>query len=92
MRGRADLGAQDTLGDELDVLDEPVEFLLGGDDLLKRIEEALQGHQVGATLDLHLEPETRLATTSTNSSSWSRAPCSPPSWEGMTFEGRCWRR
>jgi FKBP-type peptidyl-prolyl cis-trans isomerase SlyD len=48
---------KDTLGDELDVLDEPVEFLLGGDDLLKRIEEALQGHQVGATLDLHLEPE-----------------------------------
>ncbi len=32
---------KDTLGDELDVLDEPVEFLLGGDDLLKRIEEAL---------------------------------------------------
>ena len=48
---------KDTLGDELDVLDEPVEFLLGGDDLLKRIEEALQGHSVGATLDLHLEPE-----------------------------------
>lgn len=48
---------KDTLGEELDVLDEPVEFLLGGDDLLKRIEEALQGHSVGATLDLHLEPE-----------------------------------
>jgi FKBP-type peptidyl-prolyl cis-trans isomerase SlyD len=48
---------KDTLGEELDVLDEPVEFLLGGDDLLKRIEEALQGHSVGATLDLHLEPK-----------------------------------
>ena len=48
---------KDTLGDELDVLDEPVEFLLGGNDLLKRIEEALQGHSAGATLDLHLEPE-----------------------------------
>ncbi|ADU98862.1 peptidylprolyl isomerase [Alicycliphilus denitrificans] len=48
---------KDTLGDELDVLDDPVEFLVGGDDLLARIEEALQGHGVGAELALHLEPE-----------------------------------
>ena len=48
---------KDTLGEELDVLDEPVEFLVGGSDLLARIEEALQGHSVGATLSLHLEPE-----------------------------------
>jgi FKBP-type peptidyl-prolyl cis-trans isomerase SlyD len=48
---------KDTLGEELDVLDEPVEFLVGGDDLLTRVEEALQGHAVGTTLDLHLEPE-----------------------------------
>ena len=47
----------DTLGEELDVLDEPVEFLVGGDDLFTRIEEALQGHSVGASLFLHLEPE-----------------------------------
>ncbi|CAM3742260.1 FKBP-type peptidyl-prolyl cis-trans isomerase [Paracidovorax anthurii] len=48
---------KDTLGEELDVLDEPVEFLVGGDDLLARIEEALQGHAAGAALSLHLEPE-----------------------------------
>ncbi|KRC24230.1 peptidylprolyl isomerase [Acidovorax sp. Root219] len=48
---------KDTLGDELDVLDEPVEFLVGGDDLLPRIEEALQGHSAGASVALHLEPE-----------------------------------
>ena len=48
---------KDTLGEELDVLEEPVEFLVGGGDLLARIEEALQGHNTGATLDLHLEPE-----------------------------------
>ena len=48
---------KDTLGEELDVLDEPVDFLIGGDDLFKRIEEALQGHVVGDELDLHLEPE-----------------------------------
>ncbi len=48
---------KDTLGEELDVLDEPVEFLVGGDDLLARVEEALQGHAAGSKLDLHLEPE-----------------------------------
>ncbi len=48
---------KDTLGDTLDTLDSPVEFLVGGDDLLAKIEEALQGHEAGAQLDLHLEPE-----------------------------------
>jgi FKBP-type peptidyl-prolyl cis-trans isomerase SlyD len=48
---------KDTLGEELDVLEEPVEFLVGGGDLLARIEEALQGHEPGDRLDLHLEPE-----------------------------------
>jgi len=48
---------KDTLGETLDTLDTPVEFLLGGEDLLAKIEEALQGHEKGDTLDLHLEPE-----------------------------------
>ncbi len=48
---------QDTLGEELDVLDDPVEFLVGGDDLLARVEQALLGHGPGAELPLHLEPE-----------------------------------
>ena len=48
---------KDTLGEELDVLDEPVEFLVGGHDLLPPIEEALQGHSAGATLNLQIEPE-----------------------------------
>ena len=30
---------KDTLGEVLDVLDDPVEFLVGGDDLLPRIQE-----------------------------------------------------
>jgi len=47
---------QDTLSETLDVLDAPVEFLVGGTDLLARIEEALQGHAAGAKLSLHLEP------------------------------------
>jgi FKBP-type peptidyl-prolyl cis-trans isomerase SlyD len=48
---------KDTLGDVLDELDEPIEFLLGGNDLLAKIEEALQGHEAKDTLELHLEPE-----------------------------------
>ena len=48
---------KDTLGDTLDELQEPVEFLVGGQDLLPKIEAALQGHTVGDKVDLHLEPE-----------------------------------
>jgi FKBP-type peptidyl-prolyl cis-trans isomerase SlyD len=48
---------KDTLGEVLDTLEAPVEFLVGGGDLLAKIEEALQGHEVGSKLDLHLEPE-----------------------------------
>ena len=47
---------KDTLGEVLDELEQPVEFLVGGGDLLAKIEEALQGHEPGARLDLHLEP------------------------------------
>lgn len=48
---------EDTLGEELDVLDDPVEFLIGGDDLFKVIEDALQGHSAGSTIHLQIEPE-----------------------------------
>ena len=48
---------KDTLGDLLDELDEPVEFLLGGQDLLAKIEGALQGRESGNSLELHLEPD-----------------------------------
>jgi FKBP-type peptidyl-prolyl cis-trans isomerase SlyD len=47
----------DTLGEELDVLDDPVEFLIGGDDLFQVIEEALQGCGAGSTVNLQIEPE-----------------------------------
>ena len=48
---------EDTLGETLDVLSAPVEFLVGGEDLLAPIERALQGHEAGARLSLHIEPE-----------------------------------
>lgn len=48
---------KDSLGETLDELEEPVEFLVGGDDLLPAIGAALQGHEPGATVDLNLEPK-----------------------------------
>ena len=48
---------KDTLGEELDTLDEPVEFLVGGTDLLGKIEEMLQGHEPGDKVELQIEPQ-----------------------------------
>jgi FKBP-type peptidyl-prolyl cis-trans isomerase SlyD len=48
---------KDTLGETLDELSDPIEFLVGGSDLLDKIDEALQGHVAGDAMELHLEPE-----------------------------------
>ncbi|MDQ6640559.1 MAG: peptidylprolyl isomerase [Pseudomonadota bacterium] len=47
----------DAQGLQIDELTEPVEFLVGGDDLLPKVEEALAGQQAGYEVVLHLEPE-----------------------------------
>ncbi len=47
----------DSQGEELDMLDEPAEFLVGGADLLAKIDEALQTKFAGEMLNLHLEPQ-----------------------------------
>jgi FKBP-type peptidyl-prolyl cis-trans isomerase SlyD len=48
---------KDTLGEVLDELVDPVEFFVGGDDLLAKVQAQLMGYSAGDTLDLHLEPE-----------------------------------
>jgi FKBP-type peptidyl-prolyl cis-trans isomerase SlyD len=48
---------KDTFGEELDVLDEPAEFLIGGNDLLAKIEENLIGKVTREIVELHLEPQ-----------------------------------
>ncbi len=79
---------KDTLGEELDVLDEPVEFLVGGDDLLPRIEEALQGHSAGASVALHLEPEDAFGDFNDQLLFLEPRSLFPPEIEeGMTFDG-----
>jgi len=48
---------QDAQGNAIDELDDPVEFFVGGDDLLARVEEALIDQTTGFETSLHLEPE-----------------------------------
>lgn len=48
---------QDTQGNLIDELAEPLEFMFGGDDLLAKVEEALEGQETGFETTLHLEPE-----------------------------------
>lgn len=79
---------KDTLGEELDILDEPVEFLLGGDDLFDKIEAALQGHAAGARVDLHLEPEEAFGDFNETLVFLGQRHLFPDEIEeGMTFEG-----
>jgi FKBP-type peptidyl-prolyl cis-trans isomerase SlyD len=48
---------EDAQGQLIDELAQPMEFLLGGDDLLAKVEETLIGQTVGFEANLHLEPE-----------------------------------
>ena len=48
---------EDTQGNVIDELIDPVEFLVGGDDLLAKIEEILIDQQAGFTTRVQLEPE-----------------------------------
>jgi FKBP-type peptidyl-prolyl cis-trans isomerase SlyD len=79
---------KDTLGDVLDELDEPIEFLLGGDDLLAKVEQALQGHEAGDRLELHLEPEDAFGDYDENRVFLEPRTIFPAELEeGMTFDG-----
>jgi FKBP-type peptidyl-prolyl cis-trans isomerase SlyD len=79
---------KDTLGEVLDELDEPVEFLLGGDDLLAKVEERLQGHESGDALDLHLEPEDAFGDYDENLVFLEARKLFPAEIEeGMSFDG-----
>ena len=48
---------QDSQGNLIDELADPVEFFVGGDDLLAKVEEALLGQETGFAAQLHIEPE-----------------------------------
>lgn len=48
---------EDTQGNLIDELKDPVEFFFGGEDLLAKVEEALADQETGFEAMLHLEPE-----------------------------------
>lgn len=79
---------KDTLGEVLDELDEPIEFLLGGQDLLAKIEANLQGHQAGDKLAFQLEPEEAFGEYDENLVFLEPRVVFPAELEeGMTFDG-----
>ncbi len=47
----------DAQGADIDELADPVEFFYGGDDLLAKVEEAIDGQEAGFSTTVHLEPE-----------------------------------
>jgi FKBP-type peptidyl-prolyl cis-trans isomerase SlyD len=78
----------DTLGEVLDVLEDPVEFLVGGDDLLDVIEGALQGLNEGAEIELQIEPEQGFGDFDDQLIFLESRKLFPPELEeGLTFEG-----
>jgi len=48
---------EDAQGQLIDELTEPMAFLLGGDDLLAKVEQTLLGQTTGFEANLHLEPD-----------------------------------
>lgn len=48
---------EDAQGQLIDELADPMEFLVGGDDLLPKVEQTLLGQTPGFEANLHLEPE-----------------------------------
>jgi FKBP-type peptidyl-prolyl cis-trans isomerase SlyD len=72
----------------IDALTEPVEFFYGGNDLLAKVEEALEGHAPGSELQLHLEPENAFGDYKAELVCFEDRKLFPAELEaGMTFEG-----
>ena len=72
----------------IDELAQPVEFFVGGDDLLAKVEEALAGHVAGDEVQLQLEPEHAFGDYRPELVCFEDRKLFPEQLEtGMTFEG-----
>ena len=79
---------EDAQGNLVDELNEPMEFLLGGEDLLPKVEETLLGQSVGFEAHLHLEPEHAFGDYDADLVFFEERDIFPPEVaEGMQFEG-----
>jgi FKBP-type peptidyl-prolyl cis-trans isomerase SlyD len=78
----------DAQNEPIDELTEPVEFLVGGDDLLPKVEEALIGQAAGFEAHLHLEPEHAFGDYRSDLVCFEDRSLFPETLEpGMQFEG-----
>jgi FKBP-type peptidyl-prolyl cis-trans isomerase SlyD len=72
----------------IDELADPVEFFVGGDDLLASIELALAGHAAGDPVELQLEPEQAFGEYRADRVCFEDRKLFPEALEaGMAFEG-----
>lgn len=79
---------EDAQSELIDTLDEPTEFLLGGDDLLPKVEEALLNQPVGAEVAVALEPVDAFGEYDSNLVCFEPKQLFPEAVEpGMRFEG-----
>jgi FKBP-type peptidyl-prolyl cis-trans isomerase SlyD len=79
---------QDAQGQPIDELKEPLEFFFGGDDLLAKVEEALDGQESGFETTLHLEPENAFGDYDAAKVCFEDRALFPADLrEGMQFEG-----
>ena len=78
----------DAQNQPIDELPTPVEFMVGGDDLLTKVEEALSGHETGDELNIQLEPEHAFGDYKPELVCFENRSLFPQQLEaGMTFEG-----
>jgi FKBP-type peptidyl-prolyl cis-trans isomerase SlyD len=78
----------DAQGSEIDELSDPVEFFFGGNDLLAKVEEALDGQETGYATTLHLEPEHAFGEYDPNLVFFEARAILPDGVDvGMQFEG-----
>jgi FKBP-type peptidyl-prolyl cis-trans isomerase SlyD len=78
----------DAQGEAIDELADAVEFFFGGDDLLPKVEEALEGQAAGFEAHLHLEPEHAFGEYDSALVCFEDRSLFPESVEpGMRFEG-----
>lgn len=78
----------DAQGQLIDELSEPVDFFVGGNDLLPTVEDALLGQQAGHEAQLHLEPEQAFGDYNADLVCYEELSLFPDGVEpGMQFEG-----
>ena len=78
---------QDTQGQVIDELEDPVEFFYGGDDLLAKVEEALLDQENGFATTLHLEPEHAFGDYDAALVFFEERSVLPDAEVGMQFDG-----